>query len=183
MVLFFPGYLLVFFESVPRHLVSLGLLSSLKNQCFRVFRDTTRLGYSSYICHGIPVSSFVSFLTVLTDICLLLCIPNQFCKIDIREDANSYNVISYKYLSNYICTVVEEFCQSDFCLGYFSSSTHFDLVIRLAQKAWRQCVLVFAHDLGSRGGNCIGLLSNTGQTHVSTICTDFPGHHQMVSLT
>ena len=29
---------------------------------------------------------------------------------------------------------------------YFSSSTHFDLVIRLAQKAWRQCVLVFVRD-------------------------------------
>ena len=41
-----------------------------------------------------------------------------------------------------------------FGLGYFSSATHFDLVIRLAQKAWRQCVLSFAYDLGSRDGNC-----------------------------
>ena len=32
----------------------------------------------------------------------------------------------------------------------------------MAQKAWRQCVLVFVHDLGSRDGNCIGLLANTG---------------------
>ena len=48
-----------------------------------------------------------------------------------------------------------------FCLGYFSSSAHFDVVIRLAQKVWRQCVQVFAHDLGLRGGNCIGLLANT----------------------
>ena len=40
--------------------------------------------------------------------------------------------------------------------------THFDLVIRLAQKVWRQCVLVFGHDCCSHAGNCIGLLSNTG---------------------
>ena len=32
----------------------------------------------------------------------------------------------------------------------------------LARKVWRQCVLVFAHDLGFRGGNCIGLLANPG---------------------
>ena len=48
-----------------------------------------------------------------------------------------------------------------FYLGYFSSSTHFDLVLRLAQKAWRQCVLVFVRELGFRDGNCIGLLANT----------------------
>ena len=67
-----------------------------------------------------------------------------------------------KYLSKNICTDVEEWTHGYFCLGYFSSSTHFDLVIRLAQKAWRQCVLVFVHDVGLRDGNCIGLLANTG---------------------
>ena len=46
--------------------------------------------------------------------------------------------------------------------GYFSSSTHFDLVKRLAQKAWRQCVLVFVRSLGFRAKNCIDLLANTG---------------------
>ena len=35
-------------------------------------------------------------------------------------------------------------------------------MIRLAQKVWRQCVLVFAHDFGFRGGKCNGLLANTG---------------------
>ena len=49
-----------------------------------------------------------------------------------------------------------------FCLGYFSSSTHFVLVTRMAHKVSRQCVLVFGHDLGFRDGNCIGLLANTG---------------------
>ena len=52
---------------------------------------------------------------------------------------------------------VEEWTHGYFCLRYFSSSTHFDLVMRLAQKVWRQCALVFARDLGFRGGNCIGL--------------------------
>ena len=49
-----------------------------------------------------------------------------------------------------------------FCLGYFSSSTHVDLVMRLARKVWRQCVLIFAHDLGFHAGNCNGLLANAG---------------------
>ena len=51
-----------------------------------------------------------------TDTCPLLCIPIHFKRTDIREDANTQKVISYKYLSKSICTVVEEFCQSDFCL-------------------------------------------------------------------
>ena len=58
-----------------------------------------------------------------------------FCKIDTREDANIHKAIAYKYLSHNICTVVEELSHGYFCLGNFSSSTHFDLVIRLAQKA------------------------------------------------
>ena len=65
--------------------------------------------------------------------------------------ANTFQMISG--------TVVEEWQPLvTFCLGYFSSSTHFDLVIRLAQKVWRHCVLVFAHDRYSHAGNCTGLL-------------------------
>ena len=60
------------------------------------------------------------------------------------------------------CTVVEEWTHGYFCLGCFSSLTHSYLVKRLARKVWRRCVLVFAHDLGFRGGNCNGLLTNTG---------------------
>ena len=44
----------------------------------------------------------------------------------------------------------------------FPRHTSFDLVTRMAQKVWRQCVPVFAHDLGFRGGQCIGVPSNTG---------------------
>ena len=65
-------------------------------------------------------------------------------------------------LQNNINTVVEEWIHGHFCLRYFSSSTHFYLVKGLARKVWRQCVRVFAHDLGYRGGNCNGLHANTG---------------------
>ena len=58
--------------------------------------------------------------------------------------------------------VIEEWTHGHFCLGYFSSSTHFDLVTGMAQRVWRHCGLVFVHDRYSHAGNCIGLLSNTG---------------------
>ena len=97
-----------------------------------------------------------------TDTCLQLFNPFHFCRIGTRADANIHKTFAYKYHSKHICAIVEEWAHGHFCLGYFSSSTHFDLVIRLAQKAWRQCVLVFVHDLRFRDGNCIGLLANTG---------------------
>ena len=98
-----------------------------------------------------------------TDTRLLLCIPIQFYRIDIREDANTHKVILYKYLSNRICTVVEEFCQSDFCLWRFCFSTCFYLVsLNLAQRVVRLSVSVLVHDHHSHAGNCTGLPSNTG---------------------
>ena len=51
-----------------------------------------------------------------TDTCPQPYILSRFYRIDIREDANAHKVISDKYLPNSIRTVVEEFCQSDFCL-------------------------------------------------------------------
>ena len=87
---------------------------------------------------------------------------NTFCKIDTREDANIHHSIACQYLSNCICTVVGEWHHGYFSLGYFSSSTHFDLVMRLAREVWRLCDLVFGHDRYSHAGNCVGLLSNTG---------------------
>ena len=41
---------------------------------------------------------------------------------------NVHKSIAYKYLSNNVCTIVEEWIHGYFCLGYFSSSTHSDLV-------------------------------------------------------
>ena len=102
-------------------------------------------------------SSFIGIVAFLWLFCLVvhppcdagtytyprLCNPFLFCRIDTREDANIHKAIACKYLSNNICTVVEE--------GTL-----------MAQKVWRLCVLVFAHVLGFRGGNCNGLHTNTG---------------------
>ena len=55
-----------------------------------------------------------------------------------RADANIHKTFACRCLSSNICTVVEEWTHGYLCFGYFSSSTHFGLVIRLAQKAWRQ---------------------------------------------
>ena len=48
----------------------------------------------------------------------------------------------------------------DIWIDYFSFSTHFALVIRLAEKAWGSVFCFFVHDLGLRDGNCIGLPAN-----------------------
>ena len=94
---------------------------------------------------------------------LIPCFAARFCfeTMDTRKDANIHKAIACKYLSNDICTVVEEWHHGYFCLGYFFSSTHFDFVTLMAQKVWRLGVLVFAHDRYSHARNCIGLLSNT----------------------
>ena len=78
-----------------------------------------------------------------------LCKPFHFCRIGTRADANIHKAFVCRYSSNNIFTVVGEWHHGYFCLGYFFSSTHFDLVTRMAQKVWRD-------------GNCIGLLANTG---------------------
>ena len=75
---------------------------------------------------------------------------------------NIHKAFACRCPSKKICTFVGEWHRGYFYFGYFSSSTHFHLVIGLARKVWRQCVLVFAHDLGYRGGNGNGLLANTG---------------------
>ena len=96
-------------------------------------------------------------------LCLQPYNPFHFYKLALGPGANIHKTFAFKYPSNNICTVVEDNGPDGyFCLGYFSSSTHFDLVMHLAQKTWRQCVLVFAHDRYSHAGNCIILLSNIG---------------------
>ena len=97
-----------------------------------------------------------------TNTCHRLCNPFLFCKIDTREDANTHKANSCKYLSNNICTVIEESHQGSICLGYFFSSTHFDLVTQRAQMVWRLSVSVFVHDRYSHAGNCICLPLNIG---------------------
>ena len=97
-----------------------------------------------------------------TDSCLQPYNPFHFYRIGTQVDANIHKAFACMYLSNFICTVVEEWIHGYLCLGCFSSSTHFDLVTSRARMVWRHWVLVFAHDRYSHARNCIGLLSNTG---------------------
>ena len=52
--------------------------------------------------------------------------PVSFERIGTRSGCNIHKMFACKYLSNDICTVVEEWTHGYFYLGYFSSSTHFD---------------------------------------------------------
>ena len=79
---------------------------------------------------------------------LVPCFASRFSfyRIDIQDDANTHKVISYKYLSNSICTVVEEFCQSDLCLWRFFFSAYLYLVSLMAQRVEQLSVSVLVHD-------------------------------------
>ena len=89
---------------------------------------------------------FINLLMCKFKKCVQLYTRFQLKRIDIRAAANIHKTRSRACtFSNNICTVVEEWTHGYFCQGYFSSSTHFNLV--LARKVCRQCVLVFAHDL------------------------------------
>ena len=77
----------------------------------------------------------------LTDTCLQPYNPFLFFIELALGRTNIHKTFACRHLLNNTCTVVEEWTHGYFCLGYFSSSTQFDLVLRLPQKAWRQCVL------------------------------------------
>ena len=101
-------------------------------------RHTTQLWYSFHKSYSTLVVAFSPFFGMVSLFRLLVwlfinlmireqtlipALPIQFYRIEIREDANTHKVISNKYLSNSTCTVVEEFCQSDFCLWRFFFSS------------------------------------------------------------
>ena len=160
------------------HRVSPKLFCSLRNECIRVLSYTTPLWYAFRDSHNAFVFTFSSFWEVAfvsafcfvahqfcyeeTNTCLPPYNPFLFHRIGTRADANIHKEFACRYPSNNICTVVEQWIHGYLCLGCFSSPTHFYFVKGLARKVIRQCVLVFAHDLGLRGGNCNGLLANTG---------------------
>ena len=75
-----------------------------------------------------------------------------------------------------------EWTDGNFCLEDFSPSTHVDLVLRLARKVWRQCVLVSARDLGFRCGNCNGLLANTDLFFLPLVTDTFSSFNAWQSL-
>ena len=66
--------------------------------------------------------------------------------------------------SQIICTVVEEWTHGYLCLGCFTSSTHFDLVIRLLRRCGGSVFWFFAHDLGFRGDkNAVAIVESVSQ--------------------
>ena len=103
-----------------------------------------------------PSSAGLSTLRRIFDI------PIYFCRIDIREDANTHKVIWCKYLPKSIYTAVDWPSQTGSASGV-SFSRHFDPVFLefVAQRVVRLSVSV-SHDCHFHAGNCIGLPSNTG---------------------
>ena len=147
----------MFFNKIPTLASGTSLLS------FSLFMGTFHNSYSILVIAFSSfwqVALFLAFYLVVhqpcnaeTGTCLQPYNPFHVKRIGTRADANIHKTFACRYLSNNICTVVEVWHHGYFCLGYFSASTHFYLVKGLARKVWRQCVLVFAHDLGFRGGN------------------------------
>ena len=59
----------------------------------------------------------------LSEPCLRAILPGQLFfgyRIGTRADANIHKTFACRYLSNYFCTVVEEWHHGYFCLGYFT---------------------------------------------------------------
>ena len=110
--------------------------------------------------------SYCTFVTTLFRlfIWLFINLVMRLQPCNLGEDANIHKTFAYKYLSNIISTAVEEWKHGYFCLGHFSAPTRFDLVMRSAQKVWRQCVLVFAH----------GLVAETATVSLRTLAFFFP---------
>ena len=158
--------------------ISPRLFSTLRNRCFRVLRVAIQLWYTShnitaflsslsffFLANSCSFSTFcwLFIILVMRKQTLTSRFAQRFCFVILtlgrmpiftrRSRASTFQMISALMAKNGPMATFA---------GYFSSSTHFDLVKRLAQKAWRQCVLVFVHCLGFRAGNCIDLLANTG---------------------
>ena len=114
-------------------------------------------------------SSFRAFFLVVhqpcnaeTHTCLQPYNPFHFCRIGTRADANISTRRSRTNTSQIISARVEEWTHGYFCLGYFSLPRHTSTSWHgWLKKAWRQCVLVFVHDLGFRAWDYTCLLANT----------------------
>ena len=110
---------------------------------------------SSAFCWVVPQPSSAEMSTLCR-----IYIPFPTNRIHIREDANSHKVIQCKHLSRSICTAGDWTYQTGFCLWGSLFSTHFFLLVLVAQRMERLLVSVF-HDHDSRVGNCTGLVLNT----------------------
>ena len=126
-------------------------LSTLRNECSWILWYTTQLWYTFHCSYSMLVVA-LSFLWQWSLFFGFLfgCSSNSWCgnkhlspvlhpdsffkRLGTRAGANIHKMFARKSSSNNICTVVEQWNHGYFCLGRFSSSTHFDLVARLAQK-------------------------------------------------
>ena len=142
------------------HRVSPGLFASLRNQRIRVLRGATQLWYNFHHSHSVLVIAFSSFVgkvaflwffvwlfvnLIMREQTLIPGFAARFCfvKLTLGRMQIFTRRSRARTFSNSICTDVEEWHHGYFCLGYFFSSTHFDLGTRMAQKVWRHGGLVF----------------------------------------
>ena len=103
--------------------------------------------------------TWLFFNLVVREQTLVPCFASRFSFIELTFGRIPIlKVISYKYLSNSMCTVVEEFCQSQASLSRRAST----LLSLMAQTLERLSVSVLVHDHHSHAGKCTGLPSNTG---------------------
>ena len=160
-----------------------GWFASLRNQCFRVLRDATQLWYNFHNSHSILVVAFSSCVGIVAFLWMFVwlfinlvmreqtLIPNfafRFCFVKLtlgrmpiftrRSRASTFQIISARF--------VGEWHHGYFCLGYFFSSTHFDLVIRLAQKVRRHCGLLLC--------TIFGFVTETASVSLRTLAFFFP---------
>ena len=90
-----------------------------------------------------------------------ICIPIQFCNLDIREDTNNHATASYNFLWGNSCTVFDVSFRMDyFTWERFLLKVFFRHFVSAILGQERKIVLSFRADC-LRGGNCRSLLLNT----------------------
>ena len=142
--------------------------STLRTECNWILGFTTRLWFDFHNSHCIFVvasSSFerkVSFHSSTVG-SKHLSPTLQHVSFPRKLTLRRMTIFTRRFRASTIKQHLHSYQQTthgDFWIDYFPFSTHFALVIRLAEKAWGSVFCFFVHDLGLRDGNCIGLLSN-----------------------
>ena len=145
----------------------------MRIQWFRVLRDATQLRYDFHNSHCIfchrflffwrNCRSFPVFYSVVhqpygarTNTYPRLYIPFQVLK---KLTLGTRVQVPFKKVS---AQLSKNDTRTTFCLGNFSSWTHFELVSLMAQKVWRHSVSVCVHDRHFYARSCTGFSSNVG---------------------
>ena len=141
-------------------------LFTLRNECIWILWYTTQLWYTSHNSHRILVVAFSSFWDValfrffiwlfinlvMRKQTLVSSLTTCFIFIELalgrmplftrRSRAGTFQIISARLSKN------------DTMVIFASDTSLPPHTLRPRDSVWRQCFLVFAHDLGLRGGNC-----------------------------